>query len=208
MNNKLISFVISILIIYLSCKKEPNMTLSDPTVNKEFIADNSTFKDYLQWNRLVERTGPDASLGIFHNVDVPNLIRRVYVKDNALPSNGQYPVGTIIVKEYRKADGTLSDFDQLAMVKREGKNFNTAFNGWEWFRLDHTSLNIAVIDGVTIRGSILGNNVCNNCHLLVKSKDFVFTGLLGNNPDNVIKFVHNLLYEYERFNNKKYQLKG
>lgn len=142
----------------------------------EFIANDETFKNYLSWTLLAERSGRDPALGIFHNSNVENLIRKVYIKDNIKPIDGSYPIGTVIVKEYRNQDGTPSEFDPLAMVKRGGDQFNTSFNGWEWFRLDRKSLKVAIIDGVAIRGADLGNNACNRCHSKVKSKDMVFTG--------------------------------
>lgn len=176
--NKIIQFFLfisALLFTCISCKKESTPPTPVPVKHPEFIADDNTFTGYDKWTLLAERTGKDPLLGIFHNVDVPGLIRKVYIKDNAQRVNGQYPVGTIIVKEYRNANGTLADFDQLAMVKRGGATFNTAFNNWEWFRLDRTNTKIAVIGGVIIRGGTLGDNACNNCHSGVKNKDLVFT---------------------------------
>ncbi|MEP7320481.1 MAG: cytochrome P460 family protein [Saprospiraceae bacterium] len=176
---KIIQFFIfsgAVLFTYFSCKKESITPTPVPVNTPEFIADDNTFTDYNKWTLLAERTGKDPLLGIFHNADVPGIIRKVYIKDNAQRVNGQYPVGTIIVKEYRNANGTLADFDQLAMVKRGGVSFNTAFNNWEWFRLDRTNTKIAVIAGEIIRGGTLGDNACNNCHSGAKNKDLVFTG--------------------------------
>ena len=100
------------------------------------------------------------------------------IKDNASKaSNGEYPVGTLIVKEYRKTSGDTINTFYVAMAKR-GKNFNPGFGNWEWFHIDPITLKIRLAGGgvnAEYRGATLFTNTCNNCHIAAKSKDFVFS---------------------------------
>ncbi len=171
-------FVLLLTIFVTACNKDIS-----PSIAQEFIADDNSFKNYTTWTKIAEKSGKDAALGIFHNVDVNNLVRRVYVKDNAQRKDSEYPIGTIIVKDYVNADGTKADFDPVAMVNRGGPSFNVANNKWEWFRLDRNTGGIAVIDGSIIRGGSLGNNACNSCHIGAKYRDLVFTGKYLNKPN-------------------------
>jgi hypothetical protein len=172
---------LTILSISHSCKKE---TITTPVVveEKEFVARNSDFDGYRNWTVLKKTNEKhpnfDASSHLNNN---STLQRWIYVKDNQKPdANGQYPVGTMIVKEYRKLDGTAFDSTNVfytAMVKR-GKKFNPTFGDWEWFHIDPKTLKIRIAGGgvnAEYRGADLFNNSCNNCHNAVKSGDFVFT---------------------------------
>ena len=95
------------------------------------------------------------------------MTRHIFINDNAVTrdGNGNYPNGTRLVKEVRRADGSVAVV--TGMVKRGG-SFNSANRGWEWFMLDS--------DGkITSRGANLFNNGCNGCHAAGASKDYVFT---------------------------------
>ena len=78
---------------------------------------------------------------------------------SSLDSTGEFPVGTIILKEVENGSKIV------AMVKR-GNDFAPDHNDWEWFNLDP---NNAVI---TVRGDRSG---CTGCHSDAKGIDYTFS---------------------------------
>ncbi len=133
---------------------------------KEFIASNSDFTNWMSWTKTATKQGPDPALGEAHSGNDNTVSRLIYMnKPNATrSSNGQFPNGTIVVKETKKDDGTI--LMVVGMAKRGG-NFNKDHNGWEWFMLNG--------DQIAERGANLMNGMCNACHSAVKSsKDYVF----------------------------------
>lgn len=165
-----------ILIILMSCKKEEEVIVEE----NEFVARNSDFEGWRNWP-IVKKTADTSLLansGGAHLSRVPNSQRWVYVKGNASrAADGQYPIGTMIVKEYRKTSGDTINTFYVAMTKR-GKNFNPDFGNWEWFHIDPVSLKIRLAGGgvnAEYRGATLFTNTCNQCHVAAKSKDFVFS---------------------------------
>ena len=168
--------ITSLLFAFSFCKKEENIIVEE----KEFVARNSDFEGWRNWT-IVKKTTDTALLansGGAHLSRVPNSQRWVYIKDNASKAtNGEYPVGTLIVKEYRKTSGDTINTFYVAMAKR-GKNFNPGFGNWEWFHIDPITLKIRLAGGgvnAEYRGATLFTNTCNNCHIAAKSKDFVFS---------------------------------
>jgi hypothetical protein len=64
---------------------------------------------------------------------------------NSTPSNGSYPVGTIIVKTVEVGD--MSDWTIHARAKRGGGvNFKGALD-WEWFELRYFTTGLAIVWG-------------------------------------------------------------
>jgi hypothetical protein len=172
-------FVIGIgyaLFFYWACKKEdPPVIIEQP---KEFVARSSDFENYRSWPIIAKTKDPHPSLGTSHLSTNPDAYRWIYVKDNATRgADGKFPIGTMIVKEYRKSNGDTINTFYVAMVKR-GRSFNPDFGDWEWFHLDPITLKIRLATGglnAEYRGATLFNNTCNNCHNATKDKDFVFS---------------------------------
>ncbi|RMH68422.1 MAG: hypothetical protein D6675_16065 [Gemmatimonadetes bacterium] len=88
----------------------------------------------------------------------------------ALPEDGAYPIGTIIVKRLTHPDtGDMPDSPGAitAMVKR-GDDFNSENGNWEWF--------MRGADGTYVRGG--AEMGCNGCHANATGEngtDYVFT---------------------------------
>jgi hypothetical protein len=98
---------------------------------------------------------------------------------NMKPPHGStsFPVGTIIVKEQN--DPPLTQRQIFAMVKRGGGfNPNGAVN-WEFFELQNIdSCNVSIVwSRIPINSDPYASNpeVCDDCHVLAKSNDYVWT---------------------------------
>ena len=126
-------------------------------------AEWDVFEDALTWEKVDSQEGPDPFLGQAHGI-TDDLIRDVYKwQPGALYANGQFPVGTIILKEsYQMDDNNEKEYVNdgngawTAMVKRGG-DFNASNGNWEWFMINPTTQTVA-------RGGDLMNNMCNGCH--------------------------------------------
>ncbi len=138
---------------------------------KEFIASDEDFAGYDKWAVAGKATGPGAQIGPAHAANTADTTRTIYIKnDTAREANGQYPVGTVIVKDFKDKDGKILGIS--GMTKR-GNGFNAAAGDWEWFSIDAATGKIAVgADGKARRGATAG---CISCHTQAKDKDYVFT---------------------------------
>lgn len=168
-------FAFSVVFLFLSigvtvqsCKNDE----PEPPVNNEFIATDQSFSDFRNWELVTENSGPDPSLDMAHGGNDSTVTRSVYFKDDQMPANGTYPVGTIIVKESQNPDNSLHEL--TAMVKR-GNDFNPAHNDWEWFMLEPDGKIASDQDGNKMRGAMLMNGMCGGCHDQASSTDFVFS---------------------------------
>lgn len=118
---------------------------------------------------VAEKSGPDPALGDAHSGNDSSVKRKIYIKQSNAQkgSNGQYPNGTIVVKQTVDKDG--KEMMVVGMAKRGGSSFNTDNNGWEWFVLNSNGT-------IKDRGDKLMNNMCNMCHSQVKTtKDYIFS---------------------------------
>jgi len=166
MNKKQLPFLVILCLMGLNfmqaCKDDD--TTDDPTPEpQEFVADSTSFTSYASWSLDAELMGEDPALGAAHAGNDSNSVRKVYFMDGQAPVNGEYPIGTIIVKETSNDTAFLAN---TAMVKR-GAGFNSANDGWEWFLLDQ---NGAILN----RGADLMGGACAGCHSKA-SVDWVFT---------------------------------
>lgn len=146
---------------------------SDPaSPPQEFIATSADFAGFTAWAETTpSRVGPDpmSVIGGAHEAGDTTIHRWMYIKQATAVrgSDGQFPIGTIIVKDMRKNNaGVFTSIAAMAMAKR-GNGFNSAGKGWEWFVLG--------TDGsITARGgSDLMSGACNGCH--GAAQDNVFT---------------------------------
>ena len=144
-----------------SCDKTPT----------EFIADDSSFGGFSSWELASTHQGADPTLGAAHAGNDSTVTRMVYFQDGATAEDGEYPVGTIIVKHSSNPAGSVAEY--TAMVKR-GNDFNTANADWEWFMLNSDGTIATDTDGSAMRGANLMNGMCGNCHG-VASTDYVFS---------------------------------
>ncbi len=124
----------------------------------EFVASLEDFGGYGAWPLVTEpRRGPDPSgrLGIgSHGWTDSELVRTIRVKQpTAYPdSSGNYPVGTIFLKELTRQGRVES---VVAMAKR-GNGYNPAGRGWEFFIIENGA--------ITSRGDTVDRLRCFHCH--------------------------------------------
>lgn len=154
-------FAVLMTVVLIGCSDDN--TTNPPA---EFIATDADFANWMSWTKVAEKSGPDPALGQAHSGNDTNVTRYIYNKGNPLKgSNGQYPNGTLVVKETKDKDGNVMMI--TAMAKRGG-TFNQNHNGWEWFVLENNS--------IKDRGADLMGGMCNGCHSAVKTtKDYVFS---------------------------------
>lgn len=148
-----------------SCKKEEE-------TKQEFIANDDTFKSFMTWMLEATNQGPDPALGPAHGGNDSTVVRKIYFKDGQDPSDGMYPVGTLITKHSKNPDGTVDA--TVAMAKR-GNDFNTSAGDWEWFVLNADGSIAEDGDGNPLRGANLMNGACISCHAQASNKDYVFS---------------------------------
>lgn len=148
--------------LFQACKDDD--TTDEPTPQEqEFVADSTSFQNYASWSLDAEMMGEDPALGMAHAGNDSNSVRKIYFLDGQAPVNGEYPVGTIIVKETTNDTAFLAN---TAMVKRGG-SFNPANDGWEWLLLDQDGM---ILD----RGADLMGGACAGCHTNATT-DWVFS---------------------------------
>ena len=138
----------------------------------DFEARDGDFAGYSGWALAAKTSGSSPLLGMAHDAKNPDVTRFIYVKDDAKrKSNGQFPVGTILVKQSQIKDGSLVGV-ATAMVKR-AKGFNSEAGDWEWFMLEPKSgAIIKNAQGEAQRGKI---GFCIACHTDASETDYSFT---------------------------------
>ena len=148
--------IFSTILILSACESEKVVDDPNPTPQVEYVATDADFENFRNWSVVKQLSKALSEDGRAHT----DAARTIWIKQaNATRSqNGQYPNGTILVKEVQGGYGIV------AMVKRGG-TFNASHNGWEWFRLDSAGK-------ISSRNS---SNLCNNCHAQVKDQDYAFT---------------------------------
>lgn len=167
---------------------------AQPATPDQFVAFASDFAAYHDWASAPATPAPglpavpgdgltvaDAGAIDAGAADGGVHQRPLTVYWNHAPHSGSatFPVGTIIVKETDEADATQRQV--FAMVKR-GANFNASGAlGWEWFELQNTAAGSVIIKwhgyGPTGTTDTYGGNphVCNDCHGLARSNDYVWS---------------------------------
>ncbi len=141
-------------------------TLSGESV--EVVKNIEDFKEYTTWRLVRTLLGPDPFLGGAHGNGT--FFRSIYVSPaDAKLVNGQFPAGTMFVKQLRtNNDGNPGEItDALTVMVKRGGQFSPDGNGWEYFMTD-TALTQAMMRG----GS---DTMCFGCHSAAKDLDFVFS---------------------------------
>jgi hypothetical protein len=151
-------------LMFQSCKKE--------TTDTEFVADNSTFSNFMSFALRDTKHGANPALGgMAHGGNDSTVTRAIHFKNDQNRSGGKFPVGTVIVK-HATSPGGMNEI--TAMVKR-GHNFNPSVGDWEFFMLMPNG-NIATdTSGMQMRGANLMGGMCGSCHGAASSQDFIFT---------------------------------
>jgi Cytochrome P460 len=133
----------------------------------------SEFEDYTTWTQVEYTNAPSAFLGAAHQGADPEFTRAIYTSAPA-KSEGDYPVGTVFVKETftHDAEGNPAypaAMGLLGMIKRS-PGFDTAGGDWEYFNIDTADL------GTIASGADLGS--CKGCHVNAvgaNGQDHIFT---------------------------------
>jgi hypothetical protein len=159
---------LSLVLIFNSCTEDKD----EEPAETEFIADNNTFTSFMSWPLEATNQGTDPALGAAHAGNDASVIRQIYFKNGQNPVNGNYPVGSVVVKHSSNPDKSVNEF--TAMVKR-GNNFNPDFGNWEFFMLTPTGAIASDANGTPMRGASLMDGMCAGCHAGASNKDFIFS---------------------------------
>lgn len=142
-------------VLITACSEDP--VVAPP---EEFIATQADFAGFTSWTQTEEpRVGLDPMAilaGGAHDATDSTAKRWMYLKQAGAVrgSNGQFPIGTILMKQSKSENGDVRM--TLAMAKR-GNGFNSAGKDWEWFVLNPDG---SIMD----RGAGLMGGMCNACH--------------------------------------------
>ena len=159
-------YLLACLLTVQSCNTDNGDT------SPEFIADSTSFSEFLNWPLEKTYYGPDPLLAeMAHLNNDSTVIREVHFNNGQDPVNGKYPVGTLIVKYSHNPSGTVKEF--TAMAKR-GNNFSAQSGDWEFFLLEDGGKIATDSAGMQMRGADLMDGICIYCHSLASS-DFVFS---------------------------------
>lgn len=136
----------------------------------EFVATDADFAGLASWTKVtgpLSGAGPNpANIGPAHDSADAAVSRTIYINNGATRgADGQFPVGTILVKAHTKAGAMVGG---TAMAKR-GNSFNPTVKDWEWFVLTAAGT-IMTRGGAEVMGG-----ACNGCHTISAAKDYVFT---------------------------------
>lgn len=144
-----------------------------------FVAFASDFSGFHSWHSTPGVGPPGAPQPPAGNDGGPHSgPLTTYV--NMTPAHGStsFPVGTIIVKE--PSDPPLTERQIFAMVKRGGGYDSAGAADWEWFELrnvDGTNVTIVWRGVGPPSGEAYSSmpTLCNDCHGLAKTNDYVWT---------------------------------
>lgn len=146
--------------------------IDDGTCEYEFIADGTSFSDFLTWDLGATHADYDTVFGSAHGINDSSVIRDVYFLDGQTPINSSYPIGTRVVKYSYNLDNT---FLQITGMAKRGNDFDTTNNNWEWFLLNADGTIALDTAGNEMRGAYLFNYTnCGSCHQSAAT-DFVFS---------------------------------
>jgi hypothetical protein len=159
-----------------------------PADGGTFVAFASDFRGFHDWPNQAEAT-PASTLPPFDagalstDAGIHPVPQREYWNANPPSGSTTFPVGFIVVKETEEAAPT--DRQVVAMVKRGGTFNSLGAAGWEMFDLKNNADGTVNIQwhgyGPPAGSSDMygGNpNVCNGCHKIAQSNDFIWSAAL------------------------------
>ena len=155
---------------------------SDDDDNPAAPGQEDLFTGYRDWSQVDHTNAPQDVLGPAHQGTDPEFTRAVYTTAATIIDTGEYPVGTVFVKDTHTFDGDgnhafADPMGLLGMVKRSA-GFDDDGNDWEYFNIDPSDLSTIA------SGADLGS--CKGCHTLAAGDhghDFIFTHPLEFVPD-------------------------
>ncbi len=132
----------------------------------------SDFEGYKEWTQVEYTNAPADFLGPAHQGDNPDYVRAIYTSSPG-KIEGDYPVGTIFVKETYTFDNDGNKMYPeamgiLGMIKR-AEGFDTPGGNWEYFNINEDL-------GTIASGADLGS--CKSCHANATDsygEDHIFT---------------------------------
>jgi Cytochrome P460 len=137
----------------------------------------SEFRGYETWESVAPSQTNDGIKVIVAN---PVMIQ-AYKK--GIPNNGDaFPEGSMVAKiEWSKVSNPESPYPvnvpgvikSIAFIEKNSKRFPDT-NGWGYAKFDYDAAS-ATFKPFGENASF-GKNVCHQCHLAVKAKDYIFTG--------------------------------
>lgn len=136
----------------------------------EVVKELVDFKNYASWKLVRTLLGPDPFLGDAHGGG--QFHRSIYMfPADAKLVNGQFPTGTMFLKELRKNDnGKPGDITEaLTVMVKRGGNFDPQGSGWEYFMADNE------LKQTFLRGDSTSAAMCFSCHSKAKDLDYVFS---------------------------------
>jgi mono/diheme cytochrome c family protein len=149
-------------------------TVQQPPTTSGFVAKQTDFADYNNWQSTDYSNAYSPVLGPAHMGNNPDYARRVYINPAGMKDAGEYAMGTIIVKETFTWEEGQQKFAEmggiLAMAKRGG-DFNMDGGGWEWFML---ARDLSIVGR---GGQEMMDGGCHSCHGLAEGEggmDYVF----------------------------------
>ena len=172
----------------ISCHAQANesddFTFPPSATTVDRVKGLEDFKSYANWTLVEEIRGEDPAgvIGDKHG-NGANLFRRIYKKQLTPKVNGQYPIGTMFLKELRNAKEDNKTIGDLAgaitvMVKRDSDfDGEESAHNWEYFMVD-VNLSTILKQGDSTDEATKG---CFSCHTLAQSiapkkeaNDFIF----------------------------------
>jgi hypothetical protein len=167
------------LALAAGCSTSPGAPDSGTLGPPPLASDFSCFRNWSQTPGVGPPGAPDPSSATDGGIHAGPMTTYINMK----PPHGStsFPDGTIIVKEQN--DPLLAQRQIFAMVKRGGGyNPNGAIN-WEFLELQNIdTCNVSIVwSGFPVNSDPYASNpfVCDDCHVLAKSNDYVWTAGLS-----------------------------
>lgn len=141
-----------------------------------FASDFSAFRSWYSTPGVGPPGAPQPPTGPDGGIHSGPLM--TYVNQRPPKGSTSFPVGTIIVKE--PTTPAVTDRQIFAMVKRGGGYDSSGAADWEWFELasvDENNVTVVWRGVGPPTGEAYGGmpNLCNDCHMMAQSNDFVWT---------------------------------
>jgi hypothetical protein len=166
----------AIPIVFVGCSTAASNSGADSGV---FVATASSFSGFHSWYST-PGVGPPGAPNPSEATDggVHAGTMTTYINQKPPSGSTEFPVGTIIVKEENNVP--LTSRQIFAMVKRGGGYNTSGAVNWQWFELhNNTDGETVTIVWQTIpiasEPYAANPNLCNDCHVMAKSNDYVWT---------------------------------
>lgn len=154
--------VLYLAVLQFSCS---NPNDAEKEGKRAVVVTAADLADYRTWEAVDTARGPDPSQQLFgfHSEADSNIYRIVYRKPTGVvrdSMSGQYPLGTIYLKEIRRRTNGVPDSlgtGEFTVMAKVGGSYFPESNGWEYF---YSSAGTA---GIKPQGEKT-SNFCFKCH--------------------------------------------